>query len=58
MVKRLDTILKIVNDFPAVVLVCFSADANLAPLMWGSTRLIITFTLSASVTLRGVIDML
>ena len=58
MVNRLDSILKFVNDFSAVVAVCFGADAKLAALVWGSIRMILTLASSASDTLRDVVDML
>lgn len=57
-VNRLDSILKFVNDFSAIVAVCFGADAKLAALVWGSIRLILTLASSTSDTLREVVDML
>ena len=57
-VNRLDSILKFINDFSAVVAVCFGADAKFAALVWGSIRMILTLTSSPSDTLRDVVDML
>ena len=57
-VNRLDSILKFLNDFSAVVAVCFGADAKLAALVWGSIRMILTLAASANDTLRDVVDML
>ena len=57
-VNRLDSILKFVNDFSAVVAVCFGADAKLAALVWGSIRMILTLASPTSDTFRDVVDML
>ena len=57
-VNRLDSVLKFVNDFSAVVAVCFGADAKIAALVWGSMRLILTLASSTSDTLRDVVDVL
>lgn len=57
-VNRLDSILKFVNDFSAVVAVCFGADAKLAALVWGSIRMMLAlFSLNGD-TFRDVVDML
>ena len=57
-INRLDSVLKFVNDFSAVVAVCFGADAKLAALVWGSIRMILTLASSAGDTFRDVVDML
>ena len=56
--NRLGPILKFVDDFSAVIAVCFGADAKLTAFVWGSIRLIITLASSASDTLQNALDML
>jgi NB-ARC domain len=56
--NRLKPILKFVDDFSAVIAVCFGADAKLTAFVWGSIRLIITLASSAGETLQNALDML
>ncbi len=70
---RLEPILNHLNDFSAIVALCFGANAKIAALVWGSIRIILTVQASLMVqnqadsiklaspagdTLRGVLDML
>ena len=57
-VSRLDSILKFVNDFSAVVAVCLGAEARLAALVWGSIRIILTLASSTGDTLHDIVDVL
>lgn len=50
--------LKFVDDFSAVLVLCFGADAALTAAVWGSVRLILLHASSAAETLQGVLDML
>lgn len=56
--NRLQPILKFVDDFSAVIAICFGADAKLTAFVWGSIRLIITLASSANDTLQNALDML
>ena len=56
--NRLGLILRFVDDFSAVIAVCFGADAKLTAFVWGSIRLILTLAASAGDTLQNVLDML
>lgn len=56
--NRLPPILKFVDDFSAVIAICFGADAKLTAFVWGSIRLIITLASSAGDTLQNALDML
>jgi len=40
--NRLEPILNHLNDFSAVIALCFGADAKIAALVWGSIRIILT----------------
>ena len=50
--------LKFVDDFSAVIAVCFGADAKVTAFVWGSIRLMLTLASSAGDTLKNVLDML
>lgn len=50
--------LKFVDDFSAVLALCFGADAALTAAVWGSIRLILSHASSAAETLQDVLDML
>lgn len=50
--------LKFVDDFSAVIAVCFGADAKLTAFVWGSIRLMLTLASSAGDSFKDVIDML
>ncbi|KAF2678546.1 TPR-like protein [Lentithecium fluviatile CBS 122367] len=56
--QRLGPTLKFVDDFSAVIAVCFGADAKLTAFVWGSIRLMLTLASSAGDTLKNVLDML
>ena len=56
--SRLRPILKFVDDFSAVIAICFGADAKLTAFVWGSIRVIITLASSAGDSLQNVLDML
>ncbi|KAF2017327.1 TPR-like protein [Aaosphaeria arxii CBS 175.79] len=56
--QRLGPALKFVDDFSAVIAVCFGADAKLTAFVWGSIRLMLTLASSAGDTLKDVLDML
>ncbi|KAF2270743.1 hypothetical protein CC78DRAFT_564062 [Lojkania enalia] len=56
--QRLGPALKFVDDFSAVIAVCFGADAKLTAFVWGSIRLMLTLASSAGDTLKNVLDML
>lgn len=56
--NRLGPILKFVDDFSAVIAVCFGADAKLTAFIWGSIRLILTLASTVGDTLQDVLDML
>jgi hypothetical protein len=47
-----------VDDFSAVIAVCFGADTKLTAFVWGSIRLMLTLASSAGDTLKDVLDML
>lgn len=55
---RIGPILRFVDDFSAIVAVCFGADAKLTAFVWGSIRLTLTLAASADDTLQNVLDML
>ena len=55
---RLGPTLKFVDDFSAVLAVCFGADAKLTAFVWGSIRLMLHLASSAADTLKDVLDML
>jgi hypothetical protein len=57
-IHRLAPRLKFVDDFAAVLAVCFGADAALTAAVWGSIRLILTHASTAAETLQDVMDML
>ncbi|KAF2177994.1 TPR-like protein [Zopfia rhizophila CBS 207.26] len=56
--QRLGPTLKFVDDFSAVIAVCFGADAKLTAFVWGSIRLMLTLASSAGDNLKDVLDML
>ncbi|KAL7919048.1 P-loop containing nucleoside triphosphate hydrolase protein [Trichoderma austrokoningii] len=56
--KRLAPRLKFVDDFSAVLALCFGADAGLTAAVWGSIRLILSHASSAADTFQDVLDML
>jgi NB-ARC domain len=56
--NRVGPMLKFVDDFSAIIAVCFGADAKLTAFVWGSIRLILNLASSAGDTLRDVLDML
>ena len=56
--QRLGPTLKFVDDFSAVIAVCFGADAKLTAFVWGSIRLMLTLASNAGDTLKDVLDML
>lgn len=56
--KRLTPRLKFVDDFSAVLALCFGADTALTAAVWGSIRLILSHASSAAETLQDVLDML
>lgn len=56
--NRLGSILKVVDDFSAVIAVCFGVDAKLTALVWGSLRIMLTLAASAGDTLQDFLDML
>lgn len=55
---RLGPTLKFVDDFSAVIAVCFGADAKLTAFVWGSIRLMLHLASSAGDILKDVLDML
>lgn len=55
---RLAPRLKFVDDFSAVLALCFGSDAALTAAVWGSIRLILDQASSAAETLQDVLDML
>jgi hypothetical protein len=57
-IRRLKPTLKFVDDFSAVIALCFGADAKLTAFVWGSIRLILTLASSAGDTLKDVLEML
>jgi len=57
-IQRLAPRLKFVDDFSAVLAVCFGADATVTAAVWGSIRLILDQAASAGETLQDVLDML
>lgn len=50
--------LKFVDDFSAVLALCFGADAALTAAVWGSIRLILSHAATAADTFQDVLDML
>ncbi|RYP46257.1 hypothetical protein DL768_007524 [Monosporascus sp. mg162] len=56
--NRIALRLKFVDDFSAVLALCFGADAALTAAVWGSIRLILSHVSSAAETLKDVLDML
>lgn len=46
------------DDFSAVIAVCFGADARLTAFVWGSIRLMLKLASSTGDTLKDVLDML
>ena len=50
--------LKFVDDFSAVLALCFGADAAVTAAVWGSIRMILSHASSAAETLQDVLDML
>lgn len=56
--NRLAPRLKFVDDFAAVLALCFGADASLTAAVWGSIRLILAQASTAAETLQDVLDML
>lgn len=57
-ISRLGPMLKFVDDFSAILAVCFGADTALTACIWGSIRLMLSLASSAGDTLRNVLDML
>jgi hypothetical protein len=57
-ISRLAPRLKFVDDFAAVLAVCFGVDATRTAAVWGSIRLILSHASSAAETLQDVLDML
>lgn len=57
-VNRLGPKLKFVDDFSAVLALCFGANATLTAAMWGSIRLILSYASSAAEIFQDVLDML
>jgi hypothetical protein len=55
---RLAPRLKFVDDFSAVLALCFGADTTVTAAVWGSIRLILDQASSAGETLQDVLDML
>jgi hypothetical protein len=55
---RLAPRFKFVDDFSAVLALCFGADAALTAAVWGSIRLILSHAASAADTFQDVLDML
>ena len=58
MINRLEARLKFIDDFSALIVLYFGADANLTGLVWGSIRLILTLASSAGDTFQDILDML
>ncbi|TGJ79179.1 hypothetical protein E0Z10_g9594 [Xylaria hypoxylon] len=56
--NRLAPKLKFVDDFSAVLALCFGANATLTAAVWGSIRLILAHASSAADTQRDVLDMI
>lgn len=56
--NRLGPTLKFVDDFSAVIAICFGADAKLTAFVWGSIRLMLTLASSTGDILKDVLDML
>ena len=56
--NRLGPMLKLVDDFSAVIAPYFGADAKLTTLVWGSIRLMLTLASSTGDTLQLILDML
>lgn len=56
--NRIAPRLKFVDDFSAVLALCFGADAALTAAVWGSIRLILSHASSTAETLQDVLDML
>lgn len=50
--------LKFVDDFSALLALCFGADAALTAAVWGSIRLILRYASSAAETFQDILDML
>jgi hypothetical protein len=57
-IQHLGPTLKFVDDFAAVLAVCFGADTKLTAFVWGSIRLMLMLASSAGDTLKDVVDML
>ncbi|TPX16451.1 uncharacterized protein E0L32_003745 [Thyridium curvatum] len=56
--RRLAPRLKFVDDFSAVLALCFGADATLTATVWGSIRIILGQAASTADTLQDILDML
>ena len=56
--KRLAPRLRFIDDFSAVLALCFGADAALTASVWGSIRIILAHASSTAETLQDVLDML
>ncbi|KAI9708927.1 MAG: hypothetical protein M1820_003621 [Bogoriella megaspora] len=56
--NRLGPKLKFVDDFSAIIAVCFGANTTLTGLVWGSIRLILMLASSAGDSLQDILDML
>lgn len=56
--NRLGPMLKFVDDFSAVIALCFGADTRLTAFVWGSIRLILSLAVAASENLQSIVDML
>ena len=57
-IQRLGPTLKFIDDFSAIIAVCFGADAKLTAVVWGSIRLMLNLASSAGDALKDVVDML
>lgn len=56
--SRIAPRLKFVDDFSAVLALCFGADAGLTAAVWSSIRLILSHASSAAETLQDILDVL
>jgi hypothetical protein len=54
----LGAMMKYVDDFSVLIVVCFGADAKLTAFVWGSIRLILTLASKVGYTLQDVLDVL
>lgn len=56
--NRLGSTLRFVDDFSAIIAMCFGADFTATALIWGSIRLILSLASAASDKLQNVLEML